>query len=261
MPETRFRCVRGEGDAASRAELLMYDYIGFDPWSGSGVTARAVVDALAGLEGVTEVDVRINSPGGDVSDGVAIYNALARFNGRVVVHVDGIAASIATLIAMAGDEIRSAENAMWMVHQPWTIAVGDAPEMRRTAEILDRYWTGMLATYARRTGRRAETITSRVEKAGGEWWMTSAEALEAGFADVVSKPDRDVEAYGLARYRQVPERLAAAASAAPGPVAGREVPRLVEVSAPRVTRPPNGPSLVEARARRLRMVEAVKASI
>lgn len=233
----KFALIRGEGEAAKSAELVIYDIIGYDPWGGGGISARAVTEALAGLSGVESIDVRLNSPGGEVADGTAIYNALARFPGRVVVHVDGVAASIATLIAMAGDEVRIAENAMWMIHQPWTVAAGDAPEMRRTAEVLDRHWSAMLTTYARRTGRRAETIANKVEKAGGEWWMTAEEAVTEGFGDVVAEPEKDVQAFGLERYSRVPERLAA--SAAPGTVARRAAfPSALEVAAPRVSRAP-----------------------
>lgn len=252
----KFRLVRGEGEASKTAELVIYDFIGSDPWSGGGVGARQVVDQLAGLGDVEQLDVRINSPGGDVADGTAIYNALSRLKAHVVVHVDGLAASIATLIAMAGDEIRTAENAMWMVHQPWTVAAGDAGEMRRTADVLDRFWSAMLTTYSRRTGSSAGTITGRVEAGGGEWWMTSAEAVEAGFADVVSEPERDVSAYGLDRFRRVPERLAAAATVggenAPGD--RRTAPRLpaaIEVAAPRVVRAAPGPDEAQIRRRRL----------
>ena len=230
-----FHLIRGEGDAAKKAELLIYDTIGLDFWTSSGVTAKQVRDSLASLDGVDELAVRINSPGGDVSEGTAIYNALSRWPGRVVVHIDGMAASVATLVAMAGDEIRTAENAMWMVHQPWTGAVGDAPEMRRVADVLDRFWSAMLTTYSRRTGRRSETISNRVERAGGEWWMTAEEAVKEGFSDAVEQPSKEAQVFGLSRFRNVPERLAASAEKDDAPRAP-VAPQLIEVAAPRVER-------------------------
>lgn len=246
-----------EGEKPASAEMLLYDVIGRDPWSGGGITATQVIADLETLGDAPQLDLRINSPGGEVSDGVAIYNALSRFKGRVVVHVDGIAASIATLIAMAGDEIRTAENAMWMVHQPWTVAVGDAPDMRRVADVLDKHWSSMLTTYARRTGRRAATIAQKVTDAGGEWWMTAEESVAAGFSDLSVEPSKDVTAYGLQRFRHVPERIAASAdpSNAPQPVA-LPCAAVVELACPRRV-VPETPCLDLDQIRRRRLVEAI----
>jgi ATP-dependent protease ClpP protease subunit len=246
----KYSFIRGEGDAAKSATLYLYDFVGFDPWSGGGVTAKKVIDDLAALGQVDAIDVRVNSPGGDVFDGVAIYNALARNPAKVTVHVDGLAASIASLIAMAGDEIRVAENAMFMVHQPWTIAIGDAPEMRRVAEALDKAWSSMLATYQRRTGRRAETITKKVADAGGEWWLTAEEAVAQGFADVVAAPSKDAEAFGLARFRKAPERLGGSA-AKDDAVRAWTPPEVLELVTPRVARTPEGPDPEQLRRRRI----------
>lgn len=235
-----FRVVRAEG--ARVAELQLYDVIGHDWWSGGGVSSKSVIDALAALADCESIDVRINSPGGDASEGVAIYNALARFAGRVVVHVDAMAASIASLIAMAGDEIRTAENALWMVHQPWTGVAGDASEMRRVADVLDRYWSSMLTTYSRRTGMNGAEVTRRVAAGGGEWWMTAAEAVEAGFSDVAvaagveASSEVAIQASWASRFRRAPARVAASATAgepARDPIAEAvlEEPRRLRVAA------------------------------
>ncbi len=204
----------GRGYALAPAEdgkpaptLYLYDVLGVDLFGG--VSARQVVDDLAALGDVPELDVRINSPGGDVFEGIAVYNALARFPAKVTVHIDGLAASAATLVAMAGNEIAIAENAMVMVHRPWTALMGDAPELRRQAEILDKAWSAMLTTYQRRTGRRAATVEQHVAEAGGEWWMTAEEAVAEGFADVVAKPEKDAQVFGLHRFKHVPAHLAA----------------------------------------------------
>ena len=189
-------------DAAPTPTLYLYDVLGVDLFGG--IPAKQVVDDLAALGPVDALDVRINSPGGDVFDGIAIYNALARFPANVTVHIDGLAASAASLVAMAGDKTLIAENAMVMVHRPYTVALGDAEEFRRQADTLDRAWSAMLTTYARRTGRRAATIAQRVTDAGGEWWMTAEEAAAEGFADAVETPERQAQVFGLHRFQKVP---------------------------------------------------------
>ena len=249
----------GRGYALALAEdgqptptLYLYDVIGVDLFGG--IAARQIVDDLAALGDAPALDVRINSPGGDVFEGIAVYNALRRFPARVTVHIDGIAASIASLIAMAGDETLIAENAMVMVHRPWTALMGDAPELRRQAEILDKAWSSMLTTYQRRTGRRAATVEQKVASAGGEWWMTAAEAVAEGFADVVTKPEKEAQVFGLHRFRHVPAQLAASAagaSAAESPAA----PRVAEIAPPRVEASVRE---VMPLAQRRRIVEALR---
>lgn len=231
LPPARGYALAASEDAAPAATLYLYDILGVDYFGG--IPARQVVDDLAALGPVESLDVRINSPGGDVFEGSAIYNALARFPAKVTVHIDGLAASAASLVAMAGDRTLIAENAMVMVHRPWTGVVGDAEEFRRQAETLDKAWSAMLTTYARRTGRRAATIAKRVTDAGGEWWMTAEEAAAEGFADAVEKPEKQAQVFGLHRFKRVPARLAAsAATDAPQPPAG--APRVAEIAAPRV---------------------------
>ncbi|MCE9635599.1 MAG: ATP-dependent Clp protease proteolytic subunit [Planctomycetes bacterium] len=251
----------GRGYVLARAEdgtpaptLYLYDVLGVDLFGG--VAARQVIDDLAALGPVDALDVRINSPGGDVFEGIAVYNALARFPAKVTVHIDGLAASAATLVAMAGNKIAIAENAMVMVHRPWTALMGDAPELRRQAETLDKAWSSMLATYARRTGRRAATFEQRVAAAGGEWWMTADEAVAEGFADAVTKPEKQAQVFGLHRFKQVPAQLAASAGDAP-PAACPTVPRVAEIAAPRIETPARE---VMPLAQRRRIVEVLRLS-
>jgi ATP-dependent protease ClpP protease subunit len=221
-------------DAAPAATLYLYDVLGIDFFGG--IPARQVVDDLAALGPVESLDVRINSPGGDVFEGSAIYNALARFPAKVTVHIDGLAASAASLVAMAGDRTLIAENAMVMVHRPWTGVVGDAEEFRRQADTLEKAWSAMLTTYARRTGRRAATIAQRVTDAGGEWWMTAEEAAAEGFADSVEKPEKQAQVFGLHRFKKVPAKFAASA-AKDEPLPFANVPRVAEIAVPRVETP------------------------
>lgn len=239
-------------DGAPAPTLYLYDVLGMDMFGG--IAARQIVADLQALGPVDALNVRISSSGGDVFEGIAVYNALKRFPGKVTVHIDGIAASIASLIAMAGDKTVIAENAMVMVHRPWTAVMGDADEMRRIADTLDKAWSAMLTTYQRRSGRRAATIAQRVTDAGGEWWMTAEEAVAEGFADAVVKPEKQAQVFGLHRFRQVPAQLAASgvdATAAHALVA----PRVAEIEAPRVDRsPPEG----TPRAVRRRVLEVLR---
>lgn len=266
----------GRGYALALAEestatptLYLYDILGGDPFGG--IAARQVVDDLRALGEVAALDVRVNSPGGDVFEGIAVYNALVRFPAKVTVHVDGIAASIASLIAMAGDQTLVAENAMFMVHRPWTVVAGDAEVMRQQADTLDKAWGAMLTTYARRTGRRPATIERQVAGAGGEWWMTAEEAVAEGFADGVEKPTKQAAVFGLGRFQKVPARLAArAADDDAAPLVLPTLPRVAEIEPPRVERPavdaaveppaagPTPEALAAARARRRRIVEVLR---
>ena len=139
------------------AEVFVDGPIGED-WYGNGVTAKKFRDDLKALGELDEITVRINSPGGEVFDGFAIYNELRAHKARKVVHVDGLAASIASVIAMAGDEIVMGLGAMMMIHDPWTIAVGDASAMREQADILDKVKVGLVDAYAgfNKTKERSE---------------------------------------------------------------------------------------------------------
>jgi len=119
------------------------------------------------------------------------------------------------------------------VHRPWTAVMGDAEEMRRQADTLEKAWAAMRVTYARRTGRRAETIEKLVAAAGGEWWMTAEEAVKHGFADLVEKPSKQAAVYGLRHFRKVPERLAARAIDDDA-VALPQHPEVAEIEPPRV---------------------------
>ena len=240
------------GEGQPTPTLYLYDILGVDMLGG--IAARQVVDDLHALGQVPSLDVRLNSPGGDVFEGIAVYNALVRFPAKVTVHVDGLAASIASLVAMAGDRTLVAENAMLMLHRPWSIVAGDAEEMRRQADALDKAWSAMLTTYARRTGRRAATVAQRVADAGGEWWLTAEEAVAEGFADATEKAEKETAVFGLERFRKVPACFAAQAKEAAS-VALPPVPRTAEIASPRVEKP-----VAEAAAPAPEVKETPKAS-
>jgi ATP-dependent Clp endopeptidase proteolytic subunit ClpP len=166
---------------AAVAEIRIYDEIGF--W---GTDAKAFVSRLDELAAsAAEVVVAINSPGGDVFDAFAIYNALRRYAGRVTARIDGVAASAASLVAMAGDRVVMPENAMLMIHNPWTVALGTAADLRATADSMDKARDGILAAYRNKSGKTDEELTAMLD---AETWMTAAEAKEAGFADEIEAP-------------------------------------------------------------------------
>jgi len=162
-------------------ELLIYDEIG-PGWWDEGITHQAVARELREAPELAEITVRINSPGGSVRHGNAIYNELNRHKARVVVEVDSIAASAASVIAMAGDEINLAGNALLMIHEAWGMVQGTASEMETTARVLRKMTEGAADIYAARTGRdKAELLTWMADTT----WMSADEALEYGFATKV----------------------------------------------------------------------------
>ena len=168
-----------------------------------GVSAKSFLDDLRTIK-AKDITVEINSPGGDVFAGLAIYNGLRSSGKTVNVKVLGIAASAASLVAMAGDTIEMPENAMMMIHNPWSFAVGDAEELRATADVLDKIGTSLVTTYANRTGKDEAEIKAMLD---AETWLTAQEAVDMGFATQVTQPFSARASFDLDR---LPERARAA---------------------------------------------------
>jgi ATP-dependent Clp protease, protease subunit len=185
------------------AEILIYDDIGQGFYT-EGVTAKNFAKELRALGNVDTITIRINSVGGDVFDGNAIYNQLRDHKAHKVVKIDGAALSMASVIAMVGDEIEIAENATFMIHDPWTVAVGDAKDLRKTADVMDTLRDGLASVYVSRTRKTREEITSLM---ANETWMDAHEAVEMGFADRVGEAKK-VAAY-MPPNMKVPARFAA----------------------------------------------------
>ncbi len=186
------------------AEILIYDVIGED-WMG-GISAKQFVNDLNALD-VKNINVRINSPGGDVFEGTAIYNALIGHKARITTQIDGMALSMASVVAMAGDTIVMADNAMMMIHNPWTFAMGDAGELRKTADVLDKTKLNLLAAYDKQSPLENDEISALMDE---ETWMTGPEALEKGFVDEVTEPVKmaahfDKKVY--AGFKHTPESI------------------------------------------------------
>lgn len=223
--------VRGEV-ASDELEVDIFDAIGDDFWTGGGCTAKSVRALLRDSKART-IRVRLNSAGGDVVDGLAIYGLLSESKARVVVHVDALAASIASIVAMAGDEIILAESAFMMIHNPTSWICGDASDMRERAELLDKMRENLVSVYAARTGQPREAIVAAMD---AETWMTAAEAKALGYATEVVplkalKAPKPAEAptkaaararadvataaiWNLASFAKVPAKVLAAQAAA-----------------------------------------------
>src|SRR5699024_9486518 len=139
-----------------------------------------VSNVLQGMPSDEDLVVRITSPGGIAYEGVAIYNALAAHEGRVTVYVDGLAASAASIIAMAGDETIMSLGSMMMVHNPWLVTLGDASEHRKSAEMLDKHAEALTDIYTKKTGMSRQDVFDLMED---ETWLTSEDAVAFGFAD------------------------------------------------------------------------------
>lgn len=188
-----------------KAEVLIYDDIGAG-WMG-GISAKSFATELNAMGKLDEINVRINSNGGSVFDGVAIYNSLIKNSARVVVDIDGIAASIASIIAMAGDEIRMADNAFLMIHDPWIVTGGTADDLRTVAETMDKVRETLLDTYAKRPGSDRDHISQWMTD---ETWFTASEALDAGLIDSVAAEMKLAAFAGvdLSKYKKAPVALA-----------------------------------------------------
>lgn len=162
----------------SDADIYIYDEIGF--W---GVTAKQFISDLNALGGITHINLHINSPGGDVFEGIAIFNALKTHGASITVYVDGVAASMASVIAMVGNPVIMPENTFMMIHKPFGFTGGDAEDMRTYADLLDKVEAVLLPAYAQKTGKTTDEIAAML---ADETWMSGAECLAHGFADQVT---------------------------------------------------------------------------
>lgn len=227
------------------AEIQIYGDIG-DSWWGESVTASQFVKDINALK-ADQITVRINSYGGSVHDGVAIHNAMKRHTATIDVQIDGIAASIASLIAMAGDTVTIAENALMMIHAPLTGVWGNAVALREAADMLDTHSRAVATSYASKSGKSADDILALLSD-GKDHWFTAAEALAEGYVDAVGAVNDDgVQAsarFDLSRFKDVPAALLrarpqAAAAAAITPVASatssQEIPMTQTVNQPAAT--------------------------
>jgi ATP-dependent Clp protease, protease subunit len=187
--------------AEAEAEIVLYDEISW--W---GITAEMFKRELSAIASPT-INLRINSPGGDVFDSLAIYNMVREHPARVITHIDGLAASMASVVALAGDEVRMADNAFFMVHDPWSVVIGNATDLRKEADLLDKVGGSLALAYQEKTGADPEQIAAWMK---AETWFTAAEAVEAGFVDQISGAAKDSEPaalFDLSVFANLPDPL------------------------------------------------------
>lgn len=185
-PWYEIKAAAGDGPA----EVRIYDSIGW-----YGITAKDFAAELDGIK-APEITLRINSSGGDVFDGFAIYNLLRDHPAKITTVVDGFAASIASVIALAGDEIHVHEASVVMIHDPWGVGIGNAKELRQLADVLDKSIAAPMAKlYADRMDRPIDEIRNLMES---ETWYTGEEAVESGFADTLIRSTSDTPDKGAA---------------------------------------------------------------
>ena len=175
-PTTKFYAL--EKSDNGEATIHLYDEIG-----AFGAGSKEFLADLAKLDG-QHIHLRINSPGGSVVEGTAIYNSLRRHKGGLTVHIDALAASMASVIAMAGAPVYIADNALLMIHNPWTISAGDSDQLRKEADLLDKLKSTLVNAYTRKTGIDQEQVA---EMMNNETWLDAVEAVALGFADAIEE--------------------------------------------------------------------------
>jgi ATP-dependent protease ClpP protease subunit len=171
-----FYALEKSGD--NETTVTLYDEIG-----AFGAGSKQFLGDIGKLSG-QHIHLRINSPGGSVVEGTAIYNALRRHKGGVTVHIDALAASMASVIAMAGAPVLIADNALMMIHNPWTVSMGGSEDLRKEADLLDMLKVNLRNAYVRKTGLGETEIQDMMDK---ETWLDAVDAVALGFADAIEE--------------------------------------------------------------------------
>ena len=179
------------------AEISIFDEIG-----DYGTSAKDFVEHISSI-GKKDITLRINSVGGSVFDGLAIYNALRSHSGYVQIKIEGLAASISTVIAMAGDSVEMAENGFFMIHNPFGQSAGEATDFRKTADLLDKIKDEIIEIYQRKTKLPYDVLSKMMDE---ETWLSSQEAQEFGFIDDITEPMRVAAKFDLSKFTNVDER-------------------------------------------------------
>lgn len=189
------------------AQIDIFGDIVSEKWFDEETSATSFRDALKELGDVSTINLSINSGGGSVFDGIAIYNMLKSHKATVNVYVEGLAASIASVIAMAGDTITMRSGSMMMVHMPWTLSQGNAEEMRKTADTLEKTGDSIVDIYSERTGISSDDIRNIMND---ETWLSAEEAVEQGWATKLDKKEavmNSVPKEILGRFSNVPKNV------------------------------------------------------
>jgi ATP-dependent protease ClpP protease subunit len=227
-----------EKTADNETTVTLYDEIG-----AFGAGSKEFLADLGKLSG-QHIHLRINSPGGSVIEGTAIYNALRRHEGGLTVHIDAMAASMASVIAMAGAPVYMADNALLMIHNPWTVSMGESKDLRKEADLLDKLKVNLRNAYVRKTGINAEEIGAMMD---AETWLDAVEAVALGFADAIEEGVAAAATATPAQLRARFDKFAAGMTQQPEtqePTAPEVLDTVVSESAPEVVETP-APEIVE----------------
>lgn len=187
--------------SGDEANIYLYDAID----SYWGISAEAFAKELSAITAPT-INLRINSPGGDVFDARAIATAITNHSSTIIAHIDGLAASAATYVALAANEVRMADGGFFMIHQAWTLAWGNSAELRDMATLLDKVDASIVNDYAKKTGKSVDQIK---EWMAAETWFSAQEALDNGFVDQVATSEAAENRWNLAAYANAPKALLA----------------------------------------------------
>lgn len=187
MQTNKWYSIKQQADAA---EVMIYDEIG--QW---GITAKQFAADFGNIKAST-INIRINSAGGDVFDGLAVYQTIRAHPAETVVTIDGLAASIASIIALGGKKVKMAENAYMMIHNPWTMAMGDAAELRKQADVLEKLSATSADIYAAKSKKSTDDCRAMMN---AETWMDAKQALEMGFCDSIVDGNKEVVPAALAK--------------------------------------------------------------
>jgi ATP-dependent Clp protease protease subunit len=191
------------------ADVFIYGEIVSYLWDENDVSSSSFKKDLDNLGDLSTINLYINSPGGSVFEGIAIYNMLKRHKAKVHVHVDALAASIASVIAMAGDTIFMPKNSMFMIHNPWIFTMGNASDLRKAADDLDRIGNSSKQTYLQKAGDKLtdEKLQTMLD---AETWLSADEAYQYGLCDVVEQENQMAASICedlFEKYKNVPELL------------------------------------------------------
>lgn len=191
------------------ATIYLYDVIGYDWWTGDGITAKQFAKDLLAIKAGT-IHLRFNSPGGDVFEARAMVTAIQQHPARIVAHIDSLAASAASFMAMHADEIEITEGAFFMIHNGWTIAMGDRHEMMETAKLLEQIDASIVNDYHAKTGRDQAELAALMD---AETWINARDAVAMGFADRIAETPKDTgkkakaAAWNLSAYDHPPKDI------------------------------------------------------
>lgn len=192
---------------SDHAEILIYEQIGKDWWTGDGVDAKAFAEKLKDIPKNRPIKLRINSPGGNVWDGLAIYNLLKERSEFVTAYIDGIAASIASIIPLAAKSIVIPKNGLFMIHKPWAAVAGNANDMKEAIRVLDKHEDSLVSIYVQETGQTEEEVK---KKMADETWFTGQEAVDFGLADQLTDDVQIAASFDFSRFRNTPKAISGA---------------------------------------------------